>query len=46
VGRSDFGWREQRDLGCEVVRWIWANLFAPDQLLDRLARAFAGSRRV
>ena len=83
VGRSDFGWREQRtlgefdgrskygrlllrpgqtpeqalfeekrredalrDLGWEMVRWIWADLFAPTQLLDRLARAFArGSRR-
>jgi len=84
VGRSDFGWREQRtlgefdgrskygrlllrsgqtpeqalfeekrredalrDLGWEMVRWIWADLFAPAKLLDRLARAFArGSRRV
>jgi hypothetical protein len=84
VGRSDFGWREQRtlgefdgrskygrlllrpgqtpehalfqekrredalpDLGWEMVRWIWADLFAPAQLLDRLARAFVrGSRRV
>ena len=84
VGRSDFGWREQRtlgefdgrskygrlllrpgqtpeqalfeekrredalrDLGWEMVRWIWADLFAPAQLLDRLARAFArGLRRI
>ena len=83
VGRTDFGWREQRtlgefdgrskygrlllrpgqtpeqalfeekrredalrDLGWEVVRWIWADLFAPSALLDRLARAFArGSGR-
>jgi hypothetical protein len=36
-----------RDLGWEVVRWMWADLFAPAQLLDRLARAFArGSRRI
>jgi len=36
-----------RDLGWEMVRWIWTDLFNPTELLDRLARAFArGSRRV
>ncbi len=34
-----------RDLGWQVVRWIWADLFAPAGLLDRLHRAFARGRR-
>ena len=82
VGRSDFGWREQRtlgefdgnkkygqlllkpgqtpedalfaekqredwlrDLGWQVVRWIWADLYQPATLLQRLNRAFARGRR-
>lgn len=34
-----------RDLGWQVVRWIWADLFQPAALLERLHRAFARSRR-
>ena len=82
VGRSDFGWKDQRvlgefdgkkkygeivlrpgqspedalfeekqredrlrDLGWQVVRWIWADLYSPAQLLDRLHRAFTRGRR-
>jgi hypothetical protein len=81
VGRSDFGWIEERtlgefdgrqkygrlllkpsrspedalfeekrredrlrDQGWEVVRWIWAELFQPAGLIDRLNRAFARGR--
>lgn len=34
-----------RDLGWEVVRWIWADLRHPDRLVERLERAFARGRR-
>lgn len=35
-----------RDLGWEVVRWIWADLKRPQVIAERLERAFArGSRR-
>ena len=30
-----------RDLGWQVVRWTWADLAHPEQLVDRLRRAFA-----
>ena len=33
------------DLGWQVVRWVWADLFAPAALLDRLRRACARGRR-
>jgi hypothetical protein len=81
VGRSDFGWREQRtlgefdgmekylrlrrpgesieeavirekrredalrDLGWQMVRWIWAELFTPHVIADRLYRAFDRAHR-
>jgi hypothetical protein len=82
VGRSDFGWIEERtlgefdgkkkygrlllkpgqspedalfeekrredqlrDLGWEVVRWIWSELYRPAALIERLHRAFARGRR-
>ena len=32
-----------RDLGWRVVRWTWADLYAPGRLRDRLQRAFTGS---
>lgn len=34
-----------RDLGWQVVRWIWADLFAPAGFLSRVHRAFARGRR-
>jgi hypothetical protein len=34
-----------RDLGWQVVRWVWADLYAPTRLLERLHRAFARGRR-
>ena len=34
-----------RDLGWQVVRWVWADLFAPSALLDRLHRACARGQR-
>lgn len=34
-----------RDLGWQVVRWVWADLFQPAALVDRLNRAFARGRR-
>ena len=34
-----------RDLGWQVVRWIWADLYQPAALLERLNRAFARGRR-
>lgn len=34
-----------RDLGWQVVRWIWAELFQADVIADRLHRAFARGRR-
>ena len=33
-----------RDLGWEVVRWVWADLDRPHLLRDRVLRAFARSR--
>jgi enamine deaminase RidA (YjgF/YER057c/UK114 family) len=30
-----------RDLGWQVVRWIWADLYRPGVIRDRLTRAFA-----
>jgi hypothetical protein len=34
-----------RDLGWQVVRWVWAELFQPAGLIERLNRAFARGRR-
>lgn len=34
-----------RDLGWQVVRWVWDDLRRPQDLADRLARAFARSAR-
>lgn len=34
-----------RDLGWQIVRWVWADLYAPDDLLRRLHRAFVRGRR-
>lgn len=34
-----------RDLGWQVVRWTWAELFQPAALIERLNRAFARGRR-
>jgi len=34
-----------RDLGWQIVRWIWADLLQPEPLLERLRRAFARGRR-
>ena len=34
-----------RDLGWQVVRWIWAELFRAAVIADRLDRAFARGRR-
>ncbi len=34
-----------RDLGWQIVRWIWADLYAPDDLILRLQRAFVRGRR-
>lgn len=34
-----------RDAGWQVVRWVWADLDHPDELRDRLLRAFARGRR-
>lgn len=34
-----------RDLGWQVVRWVWDDLRRPQSLADRLARAFARSAR-
>lgn len=33
-----------RDLGWQVVRWIWADLYRPGVVRDRLLRAFARRR--
>ena len=44
---TDVLWAEKeredrlRDLGWQVVRWMWADLQHPEQLLERLRRAFA-----
>jgi hypothetical protein len=29
-----------RDLGWQIVRWIWADLYHPEELCQRLQRAF------
>ena len=34
-----------RDLGSEVVRWIWSDLQQPQALADRLQRALTRGRR-
>jgi hypothetical protein len=34
-----------RDLGWQVVRWVWADLFDPAALVERLHRAFARGQR-
>jgi hypothetical protein len=34
-----------RELGWQVVRWIWADLYRPDELLQRLRAAFERGRR-
>ncbi|HEY5848210.1 MAG TPA: type IV toxin-antitoxin system AbiEi family antitoxin domain-containing protein [Microlunatus sp.] len=34
-----------RDLGWQVVRWIWAELFRAEVIAERLHRAFARGRR-
>ena len=34
-----------RDLGWQVVRWLWEDLRDPQSLLERLERAFARGRR-
>ncbi len=33
-----------RDLGWQVVRWVWADLFRPRVIADRLERAFERAR--
>ena len=35
-----------RDLGWQIVRWIWADLYEPGVIRDRLLRAFARASRV
>ena len=34
-----------RDLGWQLVRWCWADLYVPGVITDRLARAFARAYR-
>jgi hypothetical protein len=34
-----------RELGWQVVRWVWADLYRPDELLQRLRAAFERGRR-
>ena len=34
-----------RDSGWQIVRWVWADLYAPAPLLERLRRAFLRGRR-
>jgi len=34
-----------RDLGWQVVRWLWADLYRPGVIRDRVLRAFARSGR-
>ncbi len=34
-----------RDLGWQVVRWVWADLYRPGVIRDRLLRAFARAAR-
>ncbi len=49
---EDVVWREKRredalrDLGWQVVRWVWADLFDPAALAARLHRAFARHAQV
>ncbi len=35
-----------RELGWQVVRWIWADLYRPEPLLERLRAAFERGRRL
>jgi hypothetical protein len=30
-----------RDLGWQIVRWLWADLYRPGVVRDRVLRAFA-----
>jgi hypothetical protein len=32
-----------RDLGWQIVRWLWADIYWPGVIRDRLLRAFARS---
>jgi len=32
-----------RDLGWQIVRWLWADLYRPGVIRDRVLRAFARS---
>jgi len=47
----DVVWREKkredalRDLGWQVVRWLWADLYRPGVVAERLQRAFARASR-
>ena len=34
-----------RDLGWQVVRWLWADLYRPGVIRDRVLRAFARAGR-
>ncbi|GAA2109810.1 hypothetical protein GCM10009841_31390 [Microlunatus panaciterrae] len=34
-----------RDLGWEVVRWVWADLYRPEVIAERLRRAFTRASR-
>ena len=45
VIREKFREDALRDLGWQVVRWIWAELFRPRVIRDRLERAFARGRQ-
>ena len=50
---EDVLWQEKcredalRELGWEIVRWVWADLWQPSRLVERIERAFAraASRR-
>jgi hypothetical protein len=45
--RSDVLFKEKRredalrDLGWQIVRWLWADLYRPGVIRDRVLRAFA-----
>lgn len=47
---QDVMWRERkredalRDLGWQVVRWLWADLYRPGLIAGRLRRAFARAK--
>ncbi|HYP46363.1 MAG TPA: type IV toxin-antitoxin system AbiEi family antitoxin domain-containing protein [Propionibacteriaceae bacterium] len=50
-GAEDAVYREKRredalrDLGWQVVRWVWADLETPEVIADRVSRAFIRARR-